>query len=56
MSLHHQHILITGGSRGLGRALGQALAARGARVTLVARDADDVARAAADIGPSALAA
>jgi NAD(P)-dependent dehydrogenase (short-subunit alcohol dehydrogenase family) len=32
-------VLITGGSRGLGRALGAALAARGARVVLVARDA-----------------
>lgn len=38
MKLDGQGALITGASRGLGRALAEALAARGARVALVARD------------------
>jgi NAD(P)-dependent dehydrogenase (short-subunit alcohol dehydrogenase family) len=42
-------ILITGGSRGLGLILARELAAEGARVTIVARDADELARAADDI-------
>ncbi len=37
MQLHSLNTLITGGSRGLGRALAQSLAAAGARVVLVAR-------------------
>ena len=41
--------LVTGGSRGLGRALGQALAAAGARVVLVARDAGPLEEAVAEI-------
>jgi NAD(P)-dependent dehydrogenase (short-subunit alcohol dehydrogenase family) len=39
MNMQGQGALITGASRGLGRALGEQLAARGARVVLVARDA-----------------
>ena len=38
MKIQGQGALITGASRGLGRALAEALAARGARVALVARD------------------
>lgn len=38
MQLHNLNTLITGGSRGLGRALAEALAAAGARVVLVARN------------------
>src|SRR2546430_1313598 len=41
--------LVTGGSRGLGRALGEALAAAGARVVLVAREAGPLEQAAAAI-------
>jgi NAD(P)-dependent dehydrogenase (short-subunit alcohol dehydrogenase family) len=41
--------LVTGGSRGLGRALGQALAAAGARVVLVAREAGALNEAVAEI-------
>jgi NAD(P)-dependent dehydrogenase (short-subunit alcohol dehydrogenase family) len=39
MNIHGTGALITGASRGLGRALAEALAARGARLALVARDA-----------------
>ena len=41
--------LITGGSRGLGAALGRELARRGARVVLVARGAGDLERAAEEV-------
>jgi NAD(P)-dependent dehydrogenase (short-subunit alcohol dehydrogenase family) len=37
MQIDHQGVLITGASRGLGRALAEALAARGGRVVLVGR-------------------
>jgi NAD(P)-dependent dehydrogenase (short-subunit alcohol dehydrogenase family) len=38
MELRGTGAVVTGGSRGLGAALGEALAARGARVVLIARD------------------
>lgn len=40
MKIQGQGALVTGASRGLGRALAEQLAARGARVALIARDAD----------------
>jgi NAD(P)-dependent dehydrogenase (short-subunit alcohol dehydrogenase family) len=39
MRIEGQGVIVTGASRGLGRALAEQLAARGARVALVARDA-----------------
>ncbi|RTR30287.1 SDR family NAD(P)-dependent oxidoreductase [Deinococcus radiophilus] len=42
-------VLITGGSRGLGLALAREFAARGARLTLLARSGDDLERAAAGL-------
>ena len=42
-------VVITGGSRGLGLVLARQLASEGARITLIARDEDDLRRAAADI-------
>jgi short-subunit dehydrogenase len=42
-------VVITGGSRGLGLVLARQLAAEGARLTLIARDNDELARAAESI-------
>src|SRR4051794_4112425 len=47
--LQGRHALVTGGSRGLGRALGHALGAAGARVVLVAREVAPLEEAAASI-------
>lgn len=44
-SFRGQSVVITGGSRGLGLALAHELAAEGARLTLLARDAAELARA-----------
>ena len=49
MQISGQGVLITGASRGLGRALAEALAARGARVAMVARDAGPLSDAVATI-------
>jgi len=48
-ALEGQTALVTGGSQGLGRALGGALAAAGARVVLVARHFEPLAAAVAEI-------
>ena len=42
-------VLITGGSRGLGLVMARQLVAEGARVTLLARESDELDRAAADL-------
>lgn len=42
LTLQNAGVLVTGASRGLGRALAEALASRGARVVLVARDASSL--------------
>ena len=42
-------VLITGGSRGLGLALARQLAGEGARLALLARDADELAKAETDL-------
>jgi NAD(P)-dependent dehydrogenase (short-subunit alcohol dehydrogenase family) len=48
--LRDRHIVITGATSGLGLATAEALAARGAELTLVARDASKARRVARDLG------
>jgi len=48
-SLADRHAVVTGGSRGIGAACGRALAAAGARVTLMGRDRAALAAVAAGI-------
>ncbi len=50
MELRDQHVLITGGSSGIGLALARRAAAAGARVSLVARDPAKLASARAEVG------
>jgi len=45
LQLHNQHVLITGGSKGIGLACAQAFLAEGARVSLVSRDQANLERA-----------
>src|SRR5689334_1144243 len=47
--------VVTGGTRGIGRAVAGALAAAGALVCVTARDPDEVRRAAAELGGIGLA-
>jgi NAD(P)-dependent dehydrogenase (short-subunit alcohol dehydrogenase family) len=49
MNVAGRSVLVTGGSRGLGRALGAALARRGARVVLTARHGEALEEAVAGI-------
>jgi NAD(P)-dependent dehydrogenase (short-subunit alcohol dehydrogenase family) len=56
MSLKHKNVVVTGGSRGLGLGLVEALVARGARVTVVARGADALESVRARLGVAAICA
>src|SRR4051794_19200755 len=51
-----RHVLLTGGSRGLGLAMATEFARAGASLTLVARGRDALEKAAADVGGRALVA
>lgn len=50
LGLEDRVFLVTGGSRGLGRATAEVLVAEGARVVISGRDSDTVARSAAELG------
>src|SRR3979409_1524353 len=56
MSLKAKNVVVTGGSRGLGLGLVEALRAHGARVTVVARDADALASVRARLGVATISA
>ena len=55
MSMRDHEVVITGASAGIGAALGELLAREGARVALVARNAEPLKAVAARCGPEALA-
>ncbi|MGH3327660.1 MAG: SDR family oxidoreductase [Streptomycetales bacterium] len=50
LGLRDRVYIVTGGSRGLGRAAAEALVAEGARVVVSSRDEESVSRAATDMG------
>jgi 3-oxoacyl-[acyl-carrier protein] reductase len=54
LGLQGRRALVLGGSRGLGKAIAQALVAEGARVAICARDAERVASTAAELGVEGL--
>lgn len=56
MSLRNKRIVVTGGSRGLGLGLVEALVARGAHVTVVARDAGVLESVRARLGVATISA
>jgi NAD(P)-dependent dehydrogenase (short-subunit alcohol dehydrogenase family) len=56
MSLKDKTVVVTGGSRGLGLGLVEALVAQGARVTVVARDADTLASVGTRLGVATISA
>jgi short-subunit dehydrogenase len=53
--LSGRHALVTGASRGIGRAIARSLVSEGMRVTLAARSAADLESLAAELGSSAVA-
>jgi NAD(P)-dependent dehydrogenase (short-subunit alcohol dehydrogenase family) len=56
MSLKDRNVVVTGGSRGLGLGLVEALVAHSARVTVVARDADALGSVRARLGVATISA
>ena len=56
MELNGKHVVVTGGSRGIGEQMAREFAQRGAKVTVVARNADALNRVAAEIAGNAVVA
>ena len=56
MELNDKHVVVTGGSRGIGENMAREFARRGARVTIVARNVDALNRVAAAINGTAVVA
>lgn len=56
MKLAGKHVVVTGGSRGIGEQLAKQFAAQGSRVTVVARSVDSLQRVANEIGGVAVVA
>ncbi len=56
MRLAEQHAVVTGGGTGIGAAIARALAAEGARLTLVGRRPEPLAEVAAETGATAVTA
>lgn len=54
-SVRDQVTLVSGGSRGIGRAIAQAFVERGARVTIASREVESLAKAVAEMQPAAQA-
>lgn len=52
-SLRDAHVIVTGGSEGIGRAIAEAAIGRGATVSLIARRPELLKATAAELGPSA---
>ena len=55
MDLQGAHVLLTGGSRGIGPYMARALLARGAKLSLTARSEEDLARIQGELGPERVA-
>lgn len=56
MDVRSRHVVITGGSRGIGAAMAREFAAAGARVTVVARSGDSLREVAEQVGGNAVVA
>lgn len=54
MDVRDRHVVVTGASRGIGNALARQFASKGARVTVVARNAQQLEQLAGEIGGHAL--